>query len=246
MKEQFLRIENLDFSYRDKKVLENINVNIEKGDFIAVLGKSGVGKSTLLRCINLLNRAQKGKILLNNIDILKLNKKSIRNTRQNISFIFQDYNVLDNLYTIENVLIPLLSKKNIFNQLLLGYKKKDYELGLKYLEKVGLRGEAFRKTKYLSGGQKQRVAIAKALCQNSNIILADEPVSSLDEKTTDNIMKIFKKINDYKKITIIMNLHDVAIAKKYSKKILGLKDGEVLFFKNVEDVTADELKKLYE
>lgn len=246
MKEQFLKIENLDFSYRNKKVLENININIEKGDFITILGKSGVGKSTLLRCINLLNRAQKGKILLNNINILKLNKKEIRNTRQNISFIFQDYNVLDNLYAIENVLIPLLSRKNVFSQLLLGYEKQDYELGLKYLEKVDLKDEAFRKTKYLSGGQKQRVAIAKALCQNSELILADEPVSSLDEKTADNIMKIFKKINDYKNITIIMNLHDITIAKKYSKKILGLKDGNILFFKNVEDVTADELKKLYE
>ena len=164
--------------------------------------------------------------------------------RREIAFIFQDYNVLDNLYTVENVLTPYLAKKSFFG-LLAGYTKKDYLEGLEYLRQVDLEEEAFRKSKYLSGGQKQRVAIAKALAQNPKLLLADEPVSSLDEKNTTLIMDTFKRLNKENKITVLINLHDVNLARKYSTKILGLKDGKILFYKDSDKVSDDEFEELY-
>ena len=151
---------------------------------------------------------------------------------------------MDNLYTIENVLTPYLAKKNFLN-LFFGYTKKDYNEGLEYLKRVGLEEEAFRKSKYLSGGQKQRVAIAKALAQQPKLLLADEPVSSLDEKNTSLIMDTFKKLNTENNITVLINLHDKELAKKYSTKILGLKDGKILFYKDSDKVNDYEFKELY-
>ena len=175
---------------------------------------------------------------------MQFNRSRLKHIRRDIAFIFQDYNVLDNLYTVENVLTPYLVKKSILD-LLMGYTKKEYNEGVKFLKQVGLEDEAFKKSKYLSGGQKQRVAIAKALAQNPKILLADEPVSSLDEKNTTLIMDTFKKLNEENGITVLINLHDVNLAKKYSTKILGLKDGKVLFYKDSEKVTKDEFEELY-
>lgn len=237
-----IRIENLSFSYDKDKILKDINFSVDEGDFVGVIGPSGAGKSTLLKCINRLNEPQ-GEIYIGNKNILKLSKKSLRKQRQEIAFIFQDYNVLDNLYTIDNVLTPYLAKKNIFG-LLRGYSKEQYDKGYDYLKRVGLEDEAFRKTKYLSGGQKQRVSIAKALCQNPKLLLADEPISSLDEKNSSDIMNIFKKLND-EGLTILINLHDVDVAKKYCNKVLAIKDGTVQFYKNIERVSDDEFKQLY-
>lgn len=240
-----LSIKNLLMSFNDTVVLKNINLDFERGDFVAVLGKSGAGKSTLLRCINKLNEPKQGQIILNGNDLLKLNSKQLEKERKNIAFIFQDYNILDNLYTIENVLTSFLANKNFFKAIFGIYDREEYELALKYLEKVGLKDEAYKKSKYLSGGQKQRVAIARSICQKPVILLADEPVSSLDEKNSNAIMELFTKLNKKKKITIIVNLHDVDLAKKYCKKIVGIKDGEISFYKNTERVTDDEIRKLY-
>lgn len=237
-----VRVENLSFAYEKNEILNNINFSVKSGDFIAIVGASGAGKSTLLKCINRLNEAS-GQIYIENEDIVKLSKKELRKQRRKIAFIFQDYNVLDNLYTIDNVLTPYLAYKNVFS-LLKGYSKDEYNKAYNYLEKVGLEKEAFKKTKYLSGGQKQRVSIAKALCQNPKLLLADEPISSLDEKNSESIMNIFSGLNE-DGLTILINLHDVNIAKKYCNKILGLKNGKVQFFKEIERVSADEFKQLY-
>ncbi len=244
MKSKKLEINSLVFNYADKNVLDDISFKVESGDFVAIVGKSGAGKSTLLRCLNVLNKPKHGEIIFGENDILKYGKKQLNLVRREIAFIFQDYNVLDNLYTIENVLTPYLTKKSFF-ELLLGYTKKDYLDGLDYLKQVGLDEEAFKKSKYLSGGQKQRVAIAKALAQNPKLLLADEPVSSLDEKNTTLIMDTFKKLNKENDITILINLHDINLARKYSTKILGLKDGKILFYKDSDKVSDDEFEELY-
>ena len=194
--------------------------------------------------MNLLNKPQSGEIIITGENIVQSNRTRLKRIRRDIAFIFQDYNVLDNLYTVENVLTPYLVKKSVLG-LLLGYTKKEYNEGVDFLKQVGLEDEAFKKSKYLSGGQKQRVAIAKALAQNPKILLADEPVSSLDEKNTTLIMDTFKKLNEENGITVLINLHDVNLAKKYSTKILGLKDGKVLFYKDSEKVTKDEFEELY-
>lgn len=244
MKIEKLEVKNLIFNYGVKNILNDISFEVPKGDFVAIVGKSGAGKSTLLRCLNLLNRPKSGEINIAGEDIINSNKSKLKLIRRDIAFIFQDYNVLDNLYTVENVLTPYLVKKSVLG-LLLGYTKKEYNEGVDFLKQVGLEYEAFKKSKYLSGGQKQRVAIAKSLAQNPKILLADEPVSSLDEKNTTLIMDTFKKLNEENGITVLINLHDVNLAKKYSTKILGLKDGKVLFYKDSEKVTKDEFEELY-
>ena len=244
MNSEKLEVKNLIFNYGVKNILNDISFEVPKGDFVAIVGKSGAGKSTLLRCLNLLNKPQSGEINIAGENILQFNRSRLKLIRRDIAFIFQDYNVLDNLYTVENVLTPYLVKKSVLG-LLLGYTKKEYNEGVDFLKQVGLEDEAFKKSKYLSGGQKQRVAIAKALAQNPKILLADEPVSSLDEKNTTLIMDTFKKLNEENGITVLINLHDVNLAKKYSTKILGLKDGKVLFYKDSEKVTKDEFEELY-
>ena len=244
MKNEKLEVKNLVFNYGMKNILNGISFDVPKGEFIAIVGKSGAGKSTLLRCLNLLNKPNSGEINISGENIINFNKKKLKMIRREIAFIFQDYNVLDNLYTVENVLTPYLVKKSIAG-LFLGYTKEEYEEGVGYLRQVGLEEEAFKKSKYLSGGQKQRVAIAKALAQDPKLLLADEPVSSLDEKNTMLIMDTFKKLNKQNGITVLINLHDVNLAKKYSTRILGLKDGKVLFYKDSDKVTKDEFDELY-
>ena len=244
MNSEKLEVKNLIFNYGVKNILNDISFEVPNGDFVAIVGKSGAGKSTLLRCLNLLNKPQSGEIIITGENIVQFNRTRLKRIRRDIAFIFQDYNVLDNLYTVENVLTPYLVKKSTLG-LLLGYTKKEYNEGVDFLKQVGLEDEAFKKSKYLSGGQKQRVAIAKALAQNPKILLADEPVSSLDEKNTTLIMDTFKKLNEENGITVLINLHDVNLAKKYSTKILGLKDGKVLFYKDSEKVTKDEFEELY-
>lgn len=244
MKNEKLEIKNLVFNYGTSNVLNDISFDVPKGEFVAIVGKSGAGKSTLLRCLNLLNKPNSGEINISGENIINFNKKKLKMIRREIAFIFQDYNVLDNLYTVENVLTPYLVKKSIAG-LFLGYTKEEYEEGVGYLRQVGLEDEAFKKSKYLSGGQKQRVAIAKALAQDPKLLLADEPVSSLDEKNTTLIMDTFKRLNEQNEITVLINLHDVNLAKKYSTKILGLKDGKVLFYKDSDKVTKDEFEELY-
>ena len=244
MNSEKLEVKNLIFNYGVKNILNDISFEVPNGDFVAIVGKSGAGKSTLLRCLNLLNKPQSGEIIITGENIVQFNRTRLKRIRRDIAFIFQDYNVLDNLYTVENVLTPYLVKKSVLG-LLLGYTKKEYNEGVDFLKRVGLEDEAFKKSKYLSGGQKQRVAIAKALAQNPKILLADEPVSSLDEKNTTLIMDTFKKLNEENGITVLINLHDVNLAKKYSTKILGLKDGKVLFYKDSEKVTKDEFEELY-
>ena len=244
MKNEKLEVKNLVFNYGMKNILNGISFDVPKGEFIAIVGKSGAGKSTLLRCLNLLNKPNSGEINISGENIINFNKKKLKMIRREIAFIFQDYNVLDNLYTVENVLTPYLVKKSIAG-LFLGYTKEEYEEGVGYLRQVGLEEEAFKKSKYLSGGQKQRVAIAKALAQDPKLLLADEPVSSLDEKNTTLIMDTFKKLNEQNGITVLINLHDVNLAKKYSTRILGLKDGKVLFYKDSDKVTKDEFDEHY-
>ena len=244
MNSEKLEVKNLIFNYGVKNILNDISFEVPNGDFVAIVGKSGAGKSTLLRCLNLLNKPKSGEIIIKGENIVDFNKSKLKNIRRDIAFIFQDYNVLDNLYTVENVLTPYLVKKSIVG-LFLGYSKEEYNEGVNFLKQVGLEEEAFKKSKYLSGGQKQRVAIAKALAQDPKILLADEPVSSLDEKNTTLIMDTFKKLNEQNGITVLINLHDVNLAKKYSTKILGLKDGKVLFYKDSEKVTKDEFEELY-
>ena len=244
--ETIIEVKNLIKNYGDKQILKNISFNINKGEIISIIGESGAGKSTLMRCLNGLEGINSGSIKFYNTDITKLKEKEKNSIKKHMAYVFQDLNIIDNMYVIENVLIPFLNRKNFIQVLFNQFSKQEYERALYCLEKVGISKLAYTKAKYLSGGEKQRVAIARSLAPNVDLILADEPISSLDEKNSTQIMEIFKRINIKKNKTIILNLHNVEIAKKFSDKILALKNGEIFFYKKSTEVNEDDIRKVYQ
>ncbi|MBQ3437614.1 MAG: phosphonate ABC transporter ATP-binding protein [Fusobacterium sp.] len=242
---KIIEVSNLVKNYGDRQILKNISFSIQKGEFISIIGESGAGKSTLMRCLNGLEEINSGSIKFYDKEIATLKEKEKNLIKRQMAFVFQDFSIIDNLYVIENVLLPFLARKNFLQVLINSYSKQEYERAMYCLEKVGLVKLAYTKAKYLSGGEKQRVAIARALAPNVDLILADEPISSLDEKNAQQIMEIFKRINSKKNKTIILNLHNVELAKKFSDKILALKNGEILFFKESEKVKEDDIREVY-
>ena len=244
--ETIIEVKNLKKNYGDREILKDISFFIEKGEIISIIGESGAGKSTLMRCINGLEAINSGSIKFYDTDITKLREKERNSIKKQMAYVFQDLNIIDNMYVIENVLIPFLNRKNFIQVLLNRFSRAEYERALYCLEKVGIGKLAYTKAKYLSGGEKQRVAIARSIAPNVDLILADEPISSLDEKNSFQIMEIFKRINAKKNKTIILNLHNVEIAKKFSDKILALKNGEIFFFKKSSEVNEDDIRQVYQ
>ena len=231
----------------DKKIiaLKDVDLKIDQGEFIGVIGSSGSGKSTLLKTINLLVRPSGGQVLLDGRDISSVSPKGLREIRRDIGFIFQDYNLIERSTVLENVLIGRLPYTPTFKSLLGIFKEDDYNRASIALRQVGLLDKVFKKADDLSGGEKQRVAIAKTLCQRPRMILADEPVASLDRSTSQDVMEYFKKVNEKKNITILINLHDVALALKYSKRILAIKDGMIIFDGKPGELDEGILKEIY-
>ena len=244
--ETIIEVKNLKKNYGNREILKDISFSIEKGEIISIIGESGAGKSTLMRCINGLEGINSGSIKFYDTDITKLKEKERNSIKRQMAYVFQDLNIIDNMYVIENVLIPFLNRKNFIQVLLNRFSRAEYERALYCLEKVGISKLAYTKAKYLSGGEKQRVAIARSIAPNVDLILADEPISSLDEKNSFQIMEIFKRINAKKNKTIILNLHNVEIAKKFSDKILALKNGEIFFFKKSSEVNEDDIRQVYQ
>lgn len=241
-----IKLENVSVIYNKKNLaVDNISLDIQEGQFVGVIGSSGSGKSSLLKTINLLVRPSSGKVNIESTDIGLLNQKQLKNIRREIGFIFQDYNLVEKSSVIENVLIGRLGFKSSFKSFFGLFDCEDYKIAEDALEQVGLREKMFSRADQLSGGQKQRVAIAKTLAQNPKIVLADEPVSSLDLSSARIVMDYFEMINKEKNITIVINLHDVNLAKKYCSRIIALKDGKVFFDKKAGDIGDDELQSLY-
>ena len=241
-----LKAENLQVIYDNKTLaLEDVSLMVEDGEFVGIIGSSGSGKSTLLKCINLLVRPTKGKIYLDDWDIMSLSSRGLREIRREIGFIFQDYNLIDRSTVIDNVLIGRLSYKTAFQSLFRIFSQDDYERAQKALSYVALEEKMYERADQLSGGQKQRVAIAKTLCQRPKVMLADEPVASLDRATAHLIMEYFRRANIKKNITILINLHDVELAKKYCSRIIGLKNGKMVFDGKAGDLTDEILRGIY-
>ena len=242
-----IRIENISVIYDNKNLaVDDISFDIKKGEFVGIIGSSGSGKSTLMKTLNLLVKPTNGKIYIDNVDICELSDKKLRKMRREIGFVFQDYNLVEKLSVLENVLVGRLGFKSSFKSFLGLFDDDEYKMAIYALEQVGLKDKMFNRADELSGGQKQRVAIAKTLCQNSKIILADEPVSSLDLASARNVMEYFKNINKENNITIVINLHDVNLAKKYCSRIISLKDGKLFFDKKAGDVDDEQLQSLYQ
>ena len=241
-----LEIKNLTVEYGNFRAIDNVSFTIKDGEFVAVIGSSGGGKSSLMKAINLLVKPKSGSIKIDDEEMTDLSSRKLRMKRRKIGFVFQDYNLIDRLSVIENVLTGRLGYKSSLKSLLGIFSKEEYENAEKALEKVGLSEKLFVRGDELSGGQKQRVAIAKALVQEPKIILADEPVASLDVNSSKIIMEYFKEINRVQGITVIINIHDVNIALKYADRVIALKKGKIVFDGKGSEITDDVLKRVYE
>lgn len=241
-----LEIKNLTVEYGNFRAIDNVSFTIKDGEFVAVIGSSGGGKSSLMKAINLLVKPKSGSIKIDDEEMTALSSRKLRMKRRKIGFVFQDYNLIDRLSVIENVLTGRLGYKSSLKSLLGIFSKEEYENAEKALEKVGLSEKLFVRGDELSGGQKQRVAIAKALAQEPKIILADEPVASLDVNSSKIIMEYFKEINRVQGITVIINIHDVNIALKYADRVIALKKGKIVFDGKGSEITDDVLKRVYE
>jgi phosphonate ABC transporter, ATP-binding protein len=241
-----LSVKNISKEYNNGiTALKNVSFDVEKGEFISIIGPSGSGKSTLLRSINKMIDISKGSILFENRNIEKLKKKEIELVRREIGMIFQNYNLVERLTVIENVLHGRLGYKSVFSGILGIYSEEEKKEAFNFLEKVNMTKYAYQKCNELSGGQKQRVGIARAIMQKPKLLLCDEPIASLDPKTAENIMDYLKKIVTELKITCIVNLHQVDIAKKYSNRIIALNKGEKIFDDKPEYLTDDMIEFIY-
>ncbi len=241
-----LSVKNISKEYNNgTTALKNVSFDVEKGEFISIIGPSGSGKSTLLRSINKMIDISQGSILFENRNIEKLKKKEIELVRREIGMIFQNYNLVERLTVIENVLHGRLGYKSVFAGILGIYSEDEKKEAFNFLEKVNMTKYAYQKCNELSGGQKQRVGIARAIMQKPKLLLCDEPIASLDPKTAENIMDYLKKIVTELKITCIVNLHQVDIAKKYSNRIIALNKGEKIFDDKPEYLTDNMIEFIY-
>ena len=238
-----LEINNLTKTFANGTVaLKGVNLNVHKGEFVSILGPSGSGKTTLLRSINGLETMSGGEIYLDNKQV---SQNSINQIQEKTGMIFQDFNLVNNLSAINNVLTGLLNTSNKFLSLFYLFSKTQKIDALKSLETVGLLEKSYNRSDELSGGQRQRVGIARAIIKKPLLLLADEPVASLDPKAADLILSLLKKINKEYGTTILCNLHQVDLAKKYSDRVVGLVDGKVIFNEKSNDIDKNVLEKIY-
>lgn len=225
--------------------LKDINVKIHEGEFVVIVGLSGAGKSTFLRSINRLHEISQGEIFIHGNSITKAKGKELRNFRRNIGMIFQSFNLVNRSTVLKNVLAGRVGYHSTLITLLGMFPKGDIELSLKALERVNIKEKAYFRADELSGGQQQRVSIARALAQEAKIILADEPVASLDPFTTIQVMDDLKRINEELGITTIVNLHHVDLTRKYANRIIGFRAGEIVFDGKSEEATDEIFNNIY-
>ena len=241
-----IEISNLHKTYSNNvKALKGVSFNVEKGSFLVVIGLSGSGKSTLLRCINRLIEPDTGEIVYNNQNVKILKGNLLRQYRSKVGMIFQHFNLIPRQSVLVNTLSGALSTTNLFNSLVFKYSKAQKEKAMECLEIVGLKEKANMRADALSGGQQQRVAIARALMQNPDVLLADEPVASLDPATSHSVMNYLREINKKLGITVICNLHFLSLVREYASDVIALKSGEVVFQGKPEEITKDWFKKIY-
>jgi phosphonate transport system ATP-binding protein len=224
-----LEIRNLTKFYKDVRALSDVTLKVKAGEFVAIIGRSGAGKSTLLRCVNRMIEPSSGTIEFDGIDMRPLGRRELRRTRTRIGMIFQHFNLVPRQTVIENVLHGRLGYKSTLQGSLGLYSDEEKNHAVDVLERLGLTEQALKRCDQLSGGQKQRVGIARALIQDPRLILCDEPIASLDPSSAKTIMDHLHRISRDMKITILMNLHQVDVAIKYSDRIIGIREGSVVF-----------------
>jgi phosphonate transport system ATP-binding protein len=242
-----LSITGLFKEYRSgEPVLKNINLEIEASGVTAIIGPSGTGKSTLIRCINRLVDPTAGHIIFRGEDLSQLKGKALREARCHIGMVFQEYNLVERLTVIENVLCGKLGRLPIWRPLLRKFSDQDITRAFDLIDSVGLSQEfASRRADALSGGQRQRVGIARALMQEPSLILADEPTSSLDPKTSVEIMELLDQVSREREVPVIVNIHNVDLARRFASRIIGMSAGQVVFDGPPDALQDTHLNEIY-
>jgi len=240
-----LVIEGLSRRFGSKLAVDDVSLQIESGRFIGVIGRSGAGKSTLLRMINRLETSTAGAIRYGDVDVVKLRGRALSNWRARCAMIFQQFNLVGRLDVLTNVLVGRLNRASTLRSVLQLWSEADIALALSALEQLDIANLASQRADSLSGGQQQRVAIARALVQEPELILADEPIASLDPRNTRVVMDALQRINRHHGITVLCNLHSLELARGYCDRLIGMANGRVVFDGAPATLTAAAAHELY-
>jgi phosphonate transport system ATP-binding protein len=226
------------------RALSNVSIDVAAGEFLVILGPSGAGKSTLLRCINRLVDPSAGQVLHNGREITG-KRGSLRATRRQFGMVFQQFNLVKRLSVLTNVLTGRLGYRSLWRSLLYSFPEADKRIAIECLARVNMDHKAFQRADTLSGGEQQRVAIARALAQEPTVILADEPVASLDPKIARQVLGYLRQVAQELGITVLCNLHQVEYAKEFAERVVGMSRGSVVFEGPSSQLTEDVLHRIY-
>ena len=241
-----LRLEKLEKRYRTGDLaLQGVDLEVPDGQIMALIGPSGAGKSTLIRCINRLVEPTGGKVFLNDVELSALGAGQLRRARRRMGMIFQEYALVERLSVMENVLSGRLGYVGFWRSYFRKYPQSDIDEAFRLLGRVGLDHMVDKRADELSGGQRQRVGICRALAQNPELLLVDEPTASLDPKTSRQIMRLICELCGERKLSAIINIHDVMLAQMFAQRIVGLKVGEIVYDGPPDGLTAEVLTEIY-
>lgn len=228
-----------------QEALKSVSLTLKENTVMALIGPSGAGKSTLIRCINRLVEPTSGSIMINGVNVCDLGKKELRLRRRKIGMIFQEYALVDRLTVMENVLSGQLGYVGFWPSTLRRFPQDVVTQAYTLLERVGLSDFIDNRADQLSGGQRQRVGIARALIQNPELLLVDEPTASLDPKTSRQVMRLIVELVQERNLQCIINIHDVVLAKQFAQRIVGLQDGKIVFEGQSADLDVNVLNTIY-
>ena len=242
-----LEVKDLCASYSSSgpEILKGISFDVAENDFLAIIGPSGAGKSTLIRCINRLVEPTSGQIYFHGQDVTQLSLRELRKIRRGIGMIFQEFNLIDRMSVMDNLLSGRLGFTGNMRTLFKAFKRQDIDSALKLLERVGLSDQVDKRADELSGGQRQRVGIARALMQDPKLLLLDEPTSSLDPKISREILNLVKEMAFELKVPCLCNIHDVQLAMDFCNKIIGIQEGTKMFEGTPESLNKEKLQEIY-
>lgn len=245
MEKNGLMIKKLEKKFGDITAVDQVSLSFSPGEMVAIIGRSGAGKSTLLRLINRLIDPTSGQIMFGQKDICTLTGNALRDWRSKCAMIFQQFNLVNRMDVISNVLVGRLRYHRTIPTLLKLFPRKDKIMAVEALDRLGMADFALKRVDTLSGGQQQRVAITKALVQSPNILLADEPIASLDPGNAAIVMNALKLINEDYHITVLCNLHHLDTARQYCHRIIGMRDGQVVFDGTPAELTIERANEVY-
>ena len=240
-----LTLTNISKIFDETRAVDNVSLKIEKGQFIGVIGRSGAGKSTMLRLINRLIDPTAGSVTFQGTEITALKGKQLRNWRRDCAMIFQQFNLVERLDVLTNVLIGRLAEHDFLSSMAMRFTDMERAMALQALDRLDLVQQALQRAGTLSGGQQQRVAIAKALVQKPKIMLADEPIASLDPANATLVMDSLRQINKEDGLTVLVNLHTLDTARAYCDRIIAMRNGGVFFDGVAEQLTDDVVRDIY-